>query len=349
MLLATPVDLRLLPGYSGRQLLRGAALVVAAGGLLAWSGWFNALNVFTLLIVAYLPVYLAVLLIARYVAQRVPLLVVALAILLVGALAAVLAVQLYGWMNVRMNAVVTLPAYGAFVLAVGFATGMVLPELWQQHRRQVELRWLREREARVSLEKSLLESELRALQAQVEPHFLYNTLANVQYLIRHQPEQAERMLGHFVAYLRNVLPDWAAPVSTVGRECQLVADYLAIMAIRMGGRLRFEVHCPAELEALDFPPLMLISLVENAVRHGVEPKPGPGLIHVSAARSDDRLSLRVQDDGVGLGSDSSGSGVGLSNIRQRLAAMFGDAGRLSLETNESGGIDAELIVPVTTS
>ena len=193
---------------------------------------------------------------------------------------------------------------------------------------------------------SALNAELKALQAQVEPHFLYNTLANTRYLARHQPERAVEMLDHLIAYLHRALPDMRSRTSTVRRECELASHYLALMAIRFGERLRYTVEVADNVADADMPPLLLISLVENAVRHGVEPMPGTVTVKVSAARDGDRLQLAVVDDGPGPGQRGpTGNGVGLRNIRERLRALHGDAASLALTRGEDRHTRAELTLP----
>jgi LytS/YehU family sensor histidine kinase len=204
----------------------------------------------------------------------------------------------------------------------------------------------RERE----LERTSLQARLSALQAQVEPHFLFNTLANLKYLIRTDQQAAQDMLDHLVGYLQNALPDMRSVSSTLGREMDLVSDYLAVMRIRMGTRLRFAVDVDDALRSLPFPPAMLISLVENAVKHGLERASRPGLITIGARRegkgAGELLSVSVVDDGAGL-TGHAGQGTGLANIAERLLLLYGRAASLSVEPGEGQGVRAVLAVPVT--
>ncbi|SFU57198.1 sensor histidine kinase [Pseudoduganella namucuonensis] len=222
-------------------------------------------------------------------------------------------------------------AFGAAVLA--------LPLVYAQRQAQ-ELHM-------AALKQAALSAELKSLQAQVEPHFLYNTLANTRYLARHDPDKAVRMLDHLIAYLRTALPDLRTPSSTLAREFQLAEHYLALMAIRFGDRLAFELACPPDLEGAAMPPLMLMSLVENAVRHGVEPKPGAVRVKLAAARDGARLRVLVCDDGAGLEGTVFGSGVGLRNVRERLAALYDGAGGFELRAAAGGGAEAELRLPLS--
>lgn len=199
------------------------------------------------------------------------------------------------------------------------------------------------------LQRAALSVELKSLQAQVEPHFLYNTLANTRYLARHDPEQAVRMLDHLIAYLRTALPDLRTPDSTLGRECGLAGHYLALMEIRFGERLATSIDCPAELCEARMPPLMLMSLVENAVKHGLELKPGRVHISVSAGLRGEHLVITVRDDGAGLldgqGGAVLGAGVGLRNVRARLQALYGGKAAFELRTAVDGATEAELMIP----
>jgi signal transduction histidine kinase len=207
----------------------------------------------------------------------------------------------------------------------------------------------RERE----LERTSLQARLSALQAQVEPHFLFNTLANLKYLIRTDQQAAQDMLDHLVGYLQNALPDMRSVSSTLGREIDLVSDYLAVMRIRMGERLRFGVAVDEDLRSLRFPPAMLISLVENAVKHGLERASRPGLITIGArceSKGDgELLSVSVADDGVGL-TEQAGQGTGLANIAERLMLLYGREASLVVEPGdgqgEAPGVRAVLTVPV---
>ncbi|WP_426344544.1 sensor histidine kinase [Pseudoduganella sp. R-32] len=201
------------------------------------------------------------------------------------------------------------------------------------------------------LQRAALQAELRSLQAQVEPHFLYNTLANTRYLARHAPERAVDMLDHLIAYLRTALPDMRTSSSTLARECELAGHYLALMEIRFGTRLATSIECPQGLGELPVPPMMLMSLVENAVQHGVEPKPGAVCVSVAAGlRGDGRLGIIVRDDGAGLqreqGAQLLGSGVGLRNVRERLQALYGGQAAFELRQADDGATEAELLLPV---
>jgi hypothetical protein len=178
----------------------------------------------------------------------------------------------------------------------------------------------------------------------VEPHFLYNTLASVQALTEVDPAQANAMTGHLIQYLRNALPKMREGISTVGQEIELVRAYLSILQMRMGKRLAFDINVPENLNAIAFPPLMLPSLVENAIKHGLEPQREGGTVNISAELVEGRLRLIVADTGRGFG-ETIGAGVGLANIRERLAALYGDTAKLTLVENTPKGVVATIDVP----
>ena len=201
------------------------------------------------------------------------------------------------------------------------------------------------------LARQAVEAELKLMQAQVEPHFLFNTLASVQYLTETDPQEANRLLGHLIAYLRAALPQFRAQSTTIGREFELARAYLAILQMRMGKRLAFELAVPDELAAHPFPPNMLISLVENAIKHGVEPAVDGGTVSVDVRRDADRVVLTVGDTGRGLAASAAASGrdpsggVGLSNVKERLAALYGARARFSIEDLQPRGARAIIAIP----
>jgi sensor histidine kinase YesM len=208
---------------------------------------------------------------------------------------------------------------------------------------QAEAERERERSRNAELERLALDAQLRSLQAQIEPHFLFNTLANVVSLIDVSPDKARRMLERLIDLLRASLAASRSERATLGQECDLVAAYLDILGIRMGDRLRYRIDVPADLANASIPPLALQPLVENAIRHGLEPKLAGGSITVRARRADGVLQLDVEDDGLGF-PDQPGGGVGLSNLRERLAAAFGPAARLVV-TETRPGTRVRLTIP----
>jgi two-component sensor histidine kinase len=209
-----------------------------------------------------------------------------------------------------------------------------------------------------SLRRQKSEADLRltVLQAQVEPHFLFNTLASVRSLVRQDPMRAEATVDALVDHLRATLPKFRAgsgEVSpTLAEQIEICASYLAVMKVRMDERLEYDIDVPAELRALAFPPLILISLVENAIKHGIEPKTGGGHIWISAELvqrgAGPAIAVSVEDDGLGLRPGLS-DGVGLSNVRAQLETRFGERARLTLTSRDSGGVTATVCVPCTES
>ncbi|MBV8467388.1 MAG: histidine kinase [Burkholderiales bacterium] len=197
---------------------------------------------------------------------------------------------------------------------------------------------------RQRLSRQAIEAELRLMQAQVEPHFLFNTLSNVQFLVETNPPAAARMLDHLTGYLRAAIPQIRQQHTTLGQEAKLADSYLAILQMRMGRRLQYRMEIPPELAVRDIPPMMLLSLVENAIKHGVEPAADGGEIVVSATSDAGSMHIVVSDTGRGL-VGTPGTGVGLSNIRERLHALYGEAGRLTLEENQPHGVIATMTIP----
>ena len=200
--------------------------------------------------------------------------------------------------------------------------------------------------AEEGLKRRLAEAELKTMQAQVEPHFLFNTLASVDYLIETDPARASRMQKNLIQYLRAAVPQMRQASSTLGQEMALCRAYLEILKVRMDDRLQFAIALPAGLSSAAFPPMMLQTLVENSIKHGLEPKPEGGSLTLSADVVDGNLRVAVSDTGLGFGAAGlAGGGVGLSNVRERLQALFGARGRLSIEPNSPGGTIATLVVP----
>ena len=194
-------------------------------------------------------------------------------------------------------------------------------------------------------EKELAIARLNLLQAQVEPHFLYNTLANAQVLVRTDPPSADQMLGHLIQYLRHSLPRTDRTLSTLGEELERSRAYLEILKIRMGSRLNLQIDVPEALLRTAMPPMMLQTLVENAIKHGLEPRPGDGTVWIFARLNDARMAVTVADDGLGFSDKNIGSGIGLRNVRERLQLIYGSAGSLVIAANFPRGVAATITVP----
>jgi signal transduction histidine kinase len=198
---------------------------------------------------------------------------------------------------------------------------------------------------RSQLERKALDARLRLLQAQVEPHFLFNTLANVQALVDAGSPQASSVLKSLIAYLRAAVPRMHEPATTMGQELDLVRAYLELMQMRMPDRLQFALHIEPAANQLKCPPMTLLTLVENAVRHGIDPSEEGGRIEVDVWLRDDRCRVRVTDTGVGLKATGSGLGTGLSTLRERLQLAFAGDAQLRLTEVEPHGVCAELEFP----
>ncbi len=202
--------------------------------------------------------------------------------------------------------------------------------------------------ARSELERQALDARLHLLQAQVSPHFLFNTLANVQALVDAGSPQASAVLRSLTAYLRAAVPLLHEPAATIDRELQLVRPYLELMQMRMPDRLQYAMHVdPASLE-VRCPPTTLLTLVENAVRHGIDPSEEGGRIDIEVERLGDRCVVRVTDTGAGLQPSANGLGTGLTALRERLQLIFGDAARLRLSAGATGGVVVEVDMPAQT-
>jgi hypothetical protein len=207
---------------------------------------------------------------------------------------------------------------------------------------------------REAVERQLVQAKLQVLQAQVEPHFLFNTLSAVDYLIETDPARASQMQKKLITYLRGALPQMREEASTLGREVRLIQAYLDLIKMRVEDRLEYELLVPQPLESAEFPPMMLQSLVENAIKHGIEPKPEGGRVSVGAKLVNGMLWVEVRDTGVGivdpeqLEAPTSGSGIGLQNIRERLAVLYPGKGRLTLMSDDRLGTVVRIGIPYQT-
>ena len=198
-----------------------------------------------------------------------------------------------------------------------------------------------------STEKELTVAKLSLLHAQVEPHFLYNTLASAQLLTRTDPARADQMLGNLIMYLRHSLPRTEDTLSTIGDELERAQAYLDILKIRMGSRLSLQVDVPQQLRAVLFPTMMLQTLVENAIKHGLEPKSGGGTVWILARAHDSVVSVTVADDGRGFSAEGGGTGIGLRNVRERLRLAYGSGAAFAIVANFPHGVAATITVPNT--
>ncbi len=196
-----------------------------------------------------------------------------------------------------------------------------------------------------ALQAQMCEAQLTALQAQIEPHFLFNTLANVKRLYETAPDQGREMLASLINYLRAALPAMRESGSTLGRELELARSFLTILKMRMRERLDFSIDHDPSLANARVPPMVLPTLVENAIKHGLSPLPEGGRIDIHARREGDDLLVEVRDNGAGF-SGSTGAGVGLANTRSRLSALYGARAKMTLTAGVPRGVTASIRLPV---
>jgi sensor histidine kinase YesM len=219
--------------------------------------------------------------------------------------------------------------------------------LWERRSEERHRREL----AEVQRQRQEANLKLLVLQAQTEPHFLFNTLASLRALLREDVQQAETMVDALVGHLRAVLPRMRdeSAISTLADQLTICTSYLELMATRLAGRLTHRIEVPDALLRVSFPPLMLLILVENAVKHGIEPKAGPGRICIEAERAfglvGPAIEVRVVDDGVGLIMGFA-HGLGLRNVREQLALRYGEHAALSLTGSQGGGAIASIRLPL---
>lgn len=241
---------------------------------------------------------------------------------------------------------------GGRLIVAGLVAGAVyallmFAVLWVR-RRQLQTRneqLMRQAEAD-RIARQLADARLKLMQAQVEPHFLFNTLASVQDLAEGQAPEAAALTRELIAFLRAGLAGLRDDSTTLAREFDMAAAFLAIMKTRMGERLSFELYLPEALVNESMPPAMLISLVENAIKHGLEPSVDGGHLTLAARRDGPVLTVEVSDTGLGLGASvaTTSGGVGLTNIRERLAAIYGDDAALTVRENQPRGVVAAIIL-----
>lgn len=341
--LGRSLQCRYLKGLGRREWLMLGLVVLVVNGISVGSGRWLAFISFSCLMMALLPNYFLMTLAKQF---RKTYSIHSL--LMITASVAVAFSMLgtwcfYRWTFPEMRLLID--PWQAFLIGVSLNGMWVWPALsvGRALQRREELR--KQREERQELERAVLLAELKALQAQVEPHFLFNTLANLMHLIEHDTETAKRLLEHLVAYLRASLPSFRHELTTVEQEAALVHNYLALIAMRFGPRFHYELNVEPQLASFKLPPMMLISLVENAIKHGVERKGGRVKVTVAVQFSRDGVRLSVADNGAGFDGAKPGTGVGLQNIRERLKKLYDDSAQLALHSNEEGGVTAVLSLP----
>lgn len=231
------------------------------------------------------------------------------------------------------------------ILGLLLAPWIALASLLRQKDRLARHQALAFELERSVLERQALDARMRLLQAQVEPHFLFNTLANVRELVDSSSPQASTVLGSLIAYLHAAVPRLHDAAATVEQELDLVRAYLEVMHMRMPDRLQFELHANKAAFALHCPPMAVLTLVENAVRHGIDPSEDGGRIDVYVEVKNGRCRAQVVDTGVGLQQASDGLGTGLTTLRERLQLVFGDETQLRLSSITPHGARVEMEFP----
>jgi hypothetical protein len=235
-------------------------------------------------------------------------------------------------------------AMGHFFKAL-FIGGLFTAVLFFEAReREAQRRLHQTRISRVEIDKQMAEARLQLLQAQIEPHFLFNSLASVKRLYESEPDRGRSLLQNLGTYLRTAISRARLREVRLDEEIALALSFLAIFQVRMGSRLRVKVEMPGEVERALIPPLMIGTLVENAIKHGIGPRASGGIVTLTARRDAEFVEVAVADDGVGFRARS-GRGVGLANIRSRLETSFAGAGSLELAANPTGGVTATIRLP----
>jgi sensor histidine kinase YesM len=244
----------------------------------------------------------------------------------------------YNWLrNPRMVATMAISS-----VLISLILSVVLYLRARRERAEAELGREKLRSERVEREAVL--ANLRALQAQIEPHLLFNTLANVTSLNETEPAKARRMLESFVRFLRSSLDATRTESTTLRAEGELIAAFLEVLQVRMGERLRYSIDVPPELDSFTLPPMLLQPVIENAIRHGLEPKMDGGMVTMRARRKGPQVIVEIEDNGVGFAATTRG-GVGLSNLRERLRLLYGDRAALEVGDVAGGGAIVRVKLP----
>jgi len=244
------------------------------------------------------------------------------------------------------------------LLAIWWVLGSLLLKITYKGRIQAEVKAAvaTETAEAESLRRQVLEARMAMMQAQVEPHFLFNTLASIDHLIEFDPKRASQMQRNLISLLRASMPTMRAATDSGLRpldlELAVVRPYLEILKVRMEERLTTDIDIPEGLLSAEFPPMMIQTLVENAIKHGLEPKAEGGHLGVKAEIRHGKLCVTVIDTGLGFagaaGGETSGTGVGLANIRERLSLLYGTKAALTIANNPVGGTIVTITVPYTT-
>ncbi|WP_444894445.1 sensor histidine kinase [Microbulbifer sp. TRSA001] len=246
----------------------------------------------------------------------------------------------------------TVRGLDSLIIAIPIFLFVYQIELNREQSRQLERELQEAKLHQAEQQKSLAQSQLKILQSQIEPHFLFNTLANLKMLIRHDPPKAENLLDNFSELLRFSLKKSRCDQVSLKDELSSLECYLEIQKIRLGSRLEYEVDLSEDISLETVvPPLLMQPLVENAIFHGIEPAANGGLVRLKVKQQEEQWIVEVEDNGVGLAAGinklSSGkhNGIALSNIRERLSALYQERGKLLIQSNKQGGVTARLEFP----
>jgi sensor histidine kinase YesM len=334
--------------------LAGLALVSSFGGVLLHLaspgiGWLQAIlsaNLLGLVITATL--FSAWFDYRRLIQKRIKLMVAVIGFSVFGMLASVLLVAVVNGQPLAA----TLTRMSHFMS--GIMTGglvVTLPvlaiSLWRNRQYEALNAQLQHDAEQAKLARELSESQLRLLRAQIEPHFLFNTLGAVQQLAQHGAPRAAELTANLIDFLRSSMRDMRSEQVCLSAEFGLVESYLKVMQVRLGERLRFSLQLPRALEEVQLPTMILLTLVENAIKHGIEPALRGGEVTVSAEAIAGTVRIQVQDGGVGMSTidePDGGGGTGLENVRHRLRLAYGEQAGLRLRDGDPGLI-AELTIP----
>ena len=239
-----------------------------------------------------------------------------------------------------------MPGFAMVLILVSMITKIMAAGRFKAEAQVVAATEMAESEA---LKRQVVEARMAAMQAQVEPHFLFNTLASIDHLIETDPKRASQMQKNLIALLRASMPTMREnhpAAHNLGREMAVIRPYLEILKVRMEDRLQAEIDVPEGLLSADFPSMMIQSLVENAIKHGLEPKAEGGRLTVKAEIRHGKLAVTVADTGLGFGrAATAGTGIGLNNIRERLQLLYGSKASMTVAENQPSGTLVTLVVP----
>ena len=232
------------------------------------------------------------------------------------------------------------------VLGVGVIFGVIITHFFVTHEKYSQLKIEKQEEEvkRISLEKENIQANLKFLQAQIEPHFLFNTLSNVLSLLETDVKTGQKMLENLTQYLRTSLKHTRNEKNSLKQEIETIRSYLEINKIRMGDRLNFNIEIPENLYNFPFPPMLIQPIIENSIKHGIEPKVSGGTISIKISDKKEMLRIKIADTGVGIDSDLS-YGVGLENVKKRLKGLYQDKSSIIFETNKPSGLKVTIGVP----